>query len=132
MTVQGAAFNDTIGGPNAGDGNLISGNFGNGVEVVAGTGSLIQGNDIGANLAGTVAAGNYGNGVSIEASGTDLLGNVVSGNYGYGVWVAANSSVIQRNLIGTETDGTDACPNQTDGVYIAGSDNPRRRGRRCR
>ncbi len=123
VTVQGAAFNDTIGGPNAGDGNLISGNFGNGVEVVAGTGSLIQGNDIGANLAGTVAAGNYGNGVSIEASGTDLLGNVVSGNYGYGVWVAANSSVIQRNLIGTETDGTDACPNQTDGVYIAGSDN---------
>ncbi len=123
VTIEGAASGNTIGGPSAGDGNLISGNFGNGVEVVAGTGSLIQGNDIGTSLAGTAAVGNYGNGVSIEASGTDLLGNVVSGNYGYGVWVAANSSVIQGNLIGVGADRPTAVPNQADGVYIAGSDN---------
>ncbi|MDQ5867549.1 MAG: CSLREA domain-containing protein, partial [Chloroflexota bacterium] len=50
------APNNTIGGTAAGAGNLISGNTGAGVDVVSGTtGTLLQGNYIGTNAAGTGA-----------------------------------------------------------------------------
>src|SRR4029450_7526581 len=47
-----------IGGSNPGEGNLVSGNTGEGIFIVNGSGSIIQGNRIGTNAAGTEALSN--------------------------------------------------------------------------
>src|SRR5262249_19986261 len=49
-----------IGGPMAGDGNLISANRGSGVFAFFGANNVIQGNKIGTDASGTIALGNGG------------------------------------------------------------------------
>ncbi len=123
ITIQGSATNNTIGGGISGDGNLISGNFGDGVRITDGAGNLILGNRIGTNLAGTEALGNYGSGVTMQASGNTLAGNVLSGNYGGGVRVEADANTIQGNFIGTQADGGSDLANSADGIWVDGSGN---------
>lgn len=57
----------TIGGTAAGAGNLIAGNFGNGVAMYGGVSVsvMVQGNRIGTNAAGTAGIANGGSGVQI-------------------------------------------------------------------
>jgi hypothetical protein len=82
---------NTIGGltstPGAPPGNLISGNGVAGLDIVSGTGNIIQGNIIGADITGTQRLGNAA-GIQIEAAfstvgGTEAgAGNIVAFNGG--------------------------------------------------
>ncbi|MFO0849595.1 MAG: PKD domain-containing protein [Gemmataceae bacterium] len=124
-----------VGGTAAGARNVISGNDGNGVALVGTTGpvdTVIRGNYIGVNAAGTAALGNSFSGIRQEASagGTAIggtaagAGNVISGNGIYGIFLdrggALAASVIQGNYIGTDAAGTADLGNGNAGVYLLG------------
>ncbi len=124
--------NNTIGGVGAGQGNLISGNEVNGIEVVRSSNVGIFGNVIGLDATGTRALGNSG-GVSLEdqTSGVSVgapvagAGNVVSGNINFGVQtnLSANGNLIAGNKIGTDAAGTKALGNGLAGVVLSASSN---------
>jgi hypothetical protein len=116
----------TIGGTVVSARNVISGNSFDGVYVdgLGGTnGSVVQGNYIGVNAAGTAALGNgvhptgYYMGIELALGtqgniigGTDAgAGNVISGNAFIGVGIfqpGASGNVVQGNYIGTNATGT--------------------------
>ncbi|HET9412043.1 MAG TPA: hypothetical protein VFO38_04300 [Candidatus Saccharimonadales bacterium] len=138
--------NNTIGGTNASQRNVISGNR-SGVVINAQdggttTGNVILGNYIGTNAAGTGGIGNAGDGVLFNdsqgvgnltnntiggTSGTTPGGactgacNLISGNgaNGVGVWHsdAQNNSII-GNFIGTDASGTGSIANGDIGVEL--------------
>ena len=118
-----------VGGTGAGDGNLISGNNGDGIAVQDSTNTLIQGNLIGTDAAGTSAFANRFDGVLIDSASTGTTvggtasgaGNVISGNTTDGVEITGSGTtgnVVAGNYIGTDITGTVAIPNGTDGVEI--------------
>jgi predicted outer membrane repeat protein len=121
----------------AAEGNLISGNQGEGVEVGfngAADGNVIAGNFIGTDVTGTAALGNQLDGITIGNAtntrvGTNADGvsdtlerNVISGNGQFGVSildVGATGNVVAGNFIGTDVNGTTAIANQVGGVNIS-------------
>ncbi len=118
-----------VGGTGAGDGNLISGNNGDGIAVQDSTNTLIQGNLIGTDAAGTSAFANRFDGVLIDSASTGSTvggtaagaGNVISGNTTDGVEITGSGTtgnVVAGNDIGTDITGTIAIPNVSDGVEI--------------
>ncbi|NJN00459.1 MAG: hypothetical protein HC793_02115 [Aquincola sp.] len=64
------ADGNTIGGSAAGAGNLISGNGSYGLFINNSSGTLVHGNRIGLNAAGTAALGNGGEGILITGAAT--------------------------------------------------------------
>ena len=125
---------NTVGGSQAGAGNLISGSTYAGIQVDTGANdNLIQGNYVGTNASGNAAIPNgypgydfvpgvllYGasNTVGGTSSGT---GNLISGNGGDGVdiiYQAAQYNLVEGNLIGTDASGTGNLGNQEGGVSI--------------
>ncbi|MEN6527120.1 MAG: FG-GAP-like repeat-containing protein [Candidatus Polarisedimenticolia bacterium] len=140
MTKSGYTFasGTTIGGqtatPGAAPGNVVSGNSGDGIALVGTSSSaqnvlntVIKGNLVGLNAAGTAALKNNGSfGVRIDAAkGTQLGGgqaldrNVISGNNdGVRIYNADGVSV-QGNYIGLAADGATAVPNNNSGVKIS-------------
>ncbi len=123
VLVENGAYDNTIGG-----GNVISNNVGSGVELVLGSGNLVQGNLIGTDIHGTTALGNGQDGVIISNGATaNTVGgtaagsrNVISGNE-YGVAIGGtgvSGNVVLGNLIGTDVNGTAALGNTNDGVLI--------------
>jgi len=117
-----------IGGPNAGEGNVISGNDEDGIHVSVGNGCTIQGNKIGTNAAGTeVIANGYGisgsnaPGLVIGGNFNAGAGNLISGNRLDGISLGFGSinAVIQGNTIGTDlTTSTQPMGNGGSGVYL--------------
>jgi uncharacterized delta-60 repeat protein/CSLREA domain-containing protein len=111
------AAGNTIGGTEAGQGNVISGSYGGaGVELtVNAPGTLVAGNYIGLNAAGTQALPNSGSGL-IVLSANNVIGgttaaarNVISGNGVFNIQVhgtGATGNVIIGNYIGTNAAGT--------------------------
>jgi CSLREA domain-containing protein len=129
IALVGAA-NTTIGGTITGAGNLISGNTDNGVLASnSTTGTLIQGNMIGTNAAGTATLANGSSGVLITSGannntiGGAMAGarNVISGNGQEGVRMGGSGNVVQGNFIGTNATGTGPLANGTIGVFRLGS-----------
>ena len=127
------ASNNTIGGANPGEGNLISGNTNTGIRIEDGAGNIIKGNRIGTDAAGTTALGNT-DGIGIHSGATaNIIGgsasgesNLISGNSGHGVWISGSGTdghIIQGNLIGTDAAGTGDLGNGNHGVYISGGPN---------
>jgi CSLREA domain-containing protein len=122
--------NNTIGGTAAGAGNVISGNNGRGVYIIAtgATGNVVQGNYIGTDKNGTADLGNSGDGVLIISAASNTIGgtaagagNVISGNDWQGVFISgsgATGNVVQGNYIGTDKNGTADLGNYADGVRI--------------
>jgi hypothetical protein len=119
-----AAVGNIIGGTNATERNVISGNgaYGIGIHGSTTTGNVIQGNYIGTNAAGTSAQANASAGIVIYTSahnntigGTSTSArNVISGNATQGIFIAdagSNGNAVQGNYIGTDKNGTAAIPN---------------------
>lgn len=135
VAILGGSNGNTIGGTTRAARNLISGNDSRGV-LVAGpstSGTLIQGNYIGTDAAGTTDLGNTDSGVlTFDASGTTIGGtnattrNILSGNDSEGVSLSngtSGSSVI-GNYIGTDPTGASALGNSNGGVRVSSaSDN---------
>ena len=118
--------NSVYGPQNADQGNVISGNTGDGVEITGTgtTGNVVAGNLIGTDVTGTVAIANY-SGVEIDsgasgnligASGTSsvtdpLERNILSGNSLAGVWMTGagtDNNVVAGDYIGTTVSGDTA------------------------
>lgn len=126
--VIGGTAGNTPGGSCTGACNLISGNSGNGIRLMAQSVSntLIQGNFIGTDVSGTIAIANIANGILVaDAPDTQVGGdsaqarNIISGNdIGIELGIeGASNAVIRGNYIGTNSAGTDAIANNL-GIYI--------------
>lgn len=121
---------NTIGGTTAAARNIISGNFGNGIDIdTVATNNLIQGNYIGTDNTGLVALSNSGNGIYITAGGAIIggaisgAGNVISGNGNDGI-LLSSGSVVLGNLIGLGADGLTPIANENGaGILIDGANN---------
>jgi titin len=112
---DGAQFN-LIGGLTATEGNVISGNEGQGI-LLSGSGTennTISANLIGVDASGSFALGNDRNGIAIlfgSASNTiggatPGEGNIISGNDEEGIYLSESSSnTVQGNSIGTDARG---------------------------
>ncbi len=113
--------NSVYGAENADQGNVISGNGNDGVEINgAGTaGNVVAGNQVGMNDAGSEAIANLESGVEIDCGATSNTiggtttdeGNLISGNAGEGVLITdsgTTGNVVEGNLIGTDSTGTTA------------------------
>jgi hypothetical protein len=125
-----SASGNTIGGTAFGAGNVVSGNFGVGLELFGPTssGNLISGNLIGLDATGTLALGNSGFGIQVVNAPDNTIGgttpgarNTISGNRQAGVDVEGSESsytFIEGNFIGTSALGENALGNMADGVLI--------------
>ena len=126
----GSSIKNTIGGTAAGDGNIISGNDDRGVDIQGGSNTLVLGNTIGLDAAGTEATPNGKDGILISAASTgDTIGgttsgagNLISSNQNNGILSNGNTGLlIQGNTIGTDVTGELNRGNGGDGVMIQGS-----------
>jgi CSLREA domain-containing protein len=126
ILLQGAS-GVTVGGTASGEGNVIGGNGGAGINVNTSTGILIQGNTIG--LDGSQASKRANaNGILVEGAGSFAsiggtapgAGNVISGNSNHGIHLksSATGTSIQGNLIGTNASGASGLGNSTHGVVV--------------
>ena len=141
VVIANGASQNLIGGVGGtaiyfGQGNLISGNTGDGLEIT-GTGTsdnTVYGNLIGTDLKGTNALPNTGAGVVIQdgasantlglyTGGSSLhIGNTISGNDGVGVdivGVGTTGNAVYNNNIGTDISGLTSVPN-VNGVEVTG------------
>jgi hypothetical protein len=97
--------NTTVGGLNAGEGNVVAGNLASAGQTSAGistvgNGTVIRGNRLGTNAAGTVAIasggpGIYARGTNVTIGGTAAgAGNVITGHASVGVAVDGSGSSV--------------------------------------
>ena len=124
VTITGAASANTIGGPSAADGNVISANGNDGITVETGTtGTTISNNFIGTNAAGSAAIPNTGYGVSLSTSSGDTVSdNVIAGSSSTGIGLnGATSSTIRHNWIGTNAALAPGLGNLQGGISVWGS-----------
>lgn len=121
----------TIGGLNAADRNIISGNEHIGLRLLSSSYNTVINNYIGIDRTGTFALRNY-DGLSLEAytqynqigGNTAAARNVISGNVAYGlplIGYDTQHNVIQGNYIGTNAAGTAAVANTYGILFDDGS-----------
>src|SRR5262249_18052490 len=105
--------------------NVVSGNRDYGIFIQGGDESIIQGNLIGTNAAGTAAVQNQW-GILLSGSNHVQIGgttpgarNVISGNQRFGVSLEdfGVGNRIQGNLIGTDKSGTAPLGNGVYGIF---------------
>jgi len=118
IVITGAANNWVIGAP--GNGNLISGNGGRGIEVNGVPPGFISNNIIGLNAGLNAAIGNGGHGIDADAAGATVIdANAVSGNGQDGIHVdASNGIVIKNNKVGLSGGGA-AIGNALAGIRVS-------------
>ncbi len=116
---------NSVGGPSAGFGNLISGNGGFGVSISGSASNLIAFNKIGTDATASTALANSSGGVVLDSSGGNTIGggNVISGNAGAGILLvnapsAGGGDLIVGNIIGLNGSANSAMPNAGPGVSI--------------
>ena len=125
------AANTNIGGAGPGEGNVIAANPGGNIWLDgAGVGnSVIQGNLIGVNAAGTAGFGaSQQFGINIPAASNTIIGgtipsarNVISGTQKGIQLLGTTNTIIQGNYLGTSSDGSSAIANSGYGVFIEGA-----------
>jgi VCBS repeat-containing protein/parallel beta-helix repeat protein len=108
--------------------NILSGNTHYGITVTGSAGTVIRGNRIGTNLAGTLAIGNGHGGIGVfgGAVQTEIGGpwgghrNLISGNSFDGILIdGANETRIRNNFIGTNSSGLTAIANGQEGIQVS-------------
>ncbi|MEO8354180.1 MAG: right-handed parallel beta-helix repeat-containing protein, partial [Chthoniobacteraceae bacterium] len=119
-----SAFGNVIGGPGLGEGNVISGNAGSGIEIGGPEGSsadstTIQGNLIGTDVFGTFAIGNNGTGINIRDGSFTTIGGIGAGE---GNLIAFNAGDGVAIVFGTgnEISGNAIFDNDGRGIALAG------------
>jgi hypothetical protein len=127
VLITDGAQNNTIGGNEPAERNVISDNSSSGVYI-SGSDTMsntVSGNYIGTDADGTAAWGNDGDGVVIDDANNNTIGgmaderNVISGNDGCGVLISFGSgNTVSGNYIGTDASGTVDMGNTCDGVCI--------------
>lgn len=133
VNISGGAHDNVIGGTNATQRNVVSGNVGSGIEI-SGAGSdrnVILGNYIGLDDSGALAVPNVFNGINLSLDAQDtIIGagaadgsgrNVISGNYQYGLSVSGSNTtglVLQGNYIGTDASGDLPVANFAGGIGV--------------
>ena len=144
VKIYGGAAQNTIGGTASGAGNLISGNDGDGVQIIDGYQDYVQGNRIGLDRSGTGALANTDWGISLSQhfpsqttsggyttsgpgslTGSNVIGgtgsaarNVVSGNGGGGIYITSGiMDLVAGNYVGVDPTGTFAIPDVGFGIY---------------
>ena len=131
VCVEEGAWHTTIGGYQEGEGNLVSGNTGDGI-LVRGNETRdvkIWGNTIGMNAAGDYELGNGANGVAVLRGATEVaIGsrrtgtrNLISANHRNGVRISdsgTENNAVESNLIGTDITGLINWGNWLAGVVI--------------
>ncbi|MCH2172094.1 DUF4347 domain-containing protein, partial [Myxococcota bacterium] len=99
---------NVIGGSGANDGNLISGNAGDGIKIVDAEETVIQGNSIGVDALGSSVLGNAGAGITLDHTDHSLVGGVnvgegnrIAGNQASGIFVdeASKTNAFLGNAI---------------------------------
>ena len=137
VVLYDGANTNQIGGPGAGEGNVISGNTQSGLIIdannnAATTANTIEGNHIGTDAGGTLARGNGDYGIHFFSGAhgntiggtTASHGNVISANGGgshagvYIVGATSSSNVVQHNSIGINAAGDAALANNVHGIWI--------------
>ena len=133
------ASDNVVGGSQAREGNVISGNDQAGVAIIGfndpenTSGNVVKGNYIGTNFTGSADLGNAGGGVQILDAPKNTIGgsetgerNIISGNDQNGIWidgVEASGNVVQGNFIGTDPTGSADLGNGFRGVRIRDAPN---------
>jgi hypothetical protein len=128
-----SACDITVGGPEPGAGNLISGNEGAGVSVTArreeSRGLVVQGNHIGLAANGISAFGNGLDGLSVVGAPGAVVGgarlgagNVVVASGGHGIYLGPRSDdfAIQGNRVGTDAGAEADLGNAGAGIWLEG------------
>jgi CSLREA domain-containing protein len=120
IVIRSASDNNTVGGPNPEDRNVISGLAGRGVligvpssELSTGTDfNVVQNNIVGLTPNGLTNRPNFGHGIDLNngVSNNKVIDNVVSGNAAEGIEVSHGQSTrdneVVSNRIGTDLAGT--------------------------
>ncbi|HNS18399.1 MAG TPA: Ig-like domain-containing protein, partial [Bacteroidales bacterium] len=109
-------------------GLVINNWFYGGIATYGVTNSSIEGNYIGTDITGTLAAGGQWEGIEIKTNSSHItIGgtspdkrNVISGNLGNGIYIddGVDYITIQGNYIGTEKSGTLPLGNGDNGIYL--------------
>jgi hypothetical protein len=122
LIVDRGLGNHTLGGTTVAAANLISGNAGDGLDLISG-GNTVVGNLLGTTASGSAPLGNAGFGIwDLGVGPNRISSNVASGNGG-GIGVAGpKGDVIDGNLVGTNAAGTAALANNAgvDVDYTSG------------
>nr|HQU84900.1 Calx-beta domain-containing protein [Pyrinomonadaceae bacterium] len=115
---------------NADDGNTISGNGGDGIEVGVHVNKVkIYGNKVGTNILASSAIPNSLSGINLSSSQNEvgladnnIASNIVSGNAGNGIKLLGTSNEVQNNYIGTNSGGADI-GNVLNGLHVGSGSN---------
>ncbi|MGD1019491.1 MAG: M12 family metallopeptidase [Verrucomicrobiia bacterium] len=118
-----------VGGTLSAARNVISGNTLQGIGIFGANSSVVQGNFIGLNAAGTAAVSNLAAGIEIDDGAQSNIvggvapgaGNVLSGNFTQGIGIFGSNTaanVVQGNFIGTDPLGISAIGNRFAGIEI--------------
>ncbi len=129
ILISGSPSN-RIGGVAKSQGNLISGNGQNGIQIVDETAvaNELYGNLIGIDATGSFRLPNANAGVRIESPCNAVgglgpgHGNVISGNHQSGIYILgpeASNNVVQANFIGTDVTGAEPLGNSFAGVGLS-------------
>lgn len=128
LLLGGGTKYNIIGGSNAADRNLISGNRFEGI-LLADTGTMyndIKGNYIGTNISGTAAIPNeIGIGLATLTTDNNIEMNVISGNTHLGMilYEKCSRNTIYSNKIGVAADGSSPLPNKGAGIVLSKASN---------
>jgi len=133
INIGAGARANVIGGSNAAQRNVISGNAGYGITIT-GTNSnanVVSGNYIGLDATGSFSVANTYNGLGIWGGSSSNIvggsnagtGNVISGNIEYGLLISdtnTTGTLVQGNYIGVNAGGTGIVSNTWSGVAVFG------------
>ena len=119
VLINAGASSNTVGGASAAARNVISGNLGDGLQILTGSaGNLVQGNYIGLDAnGGALPNGRHGV-VLFDPNGTPVPDNVIDGNVisnnprkGVAVDGVGTGTQVTNNLLGADPSGTVAMGN---------------------